>query len=291
MANGAVTTKLYIPHPTEPNCSIVGILEQLAPLNPTMGRKLALVLHGTMGHKDYLFQKRLALKLPIDSFRFDFRGNHETPGAWRQGALEEDLVDLSVVVEYLKANYGYVVDLVVGHSRGSLVGMRWVCTTEDGKNISGFVNASGRYRMHKILESPAAAAWKASFDEHGYHEWTVSVARKQVTVKIFPEDLEQFTKWDSSVVWDHFPSTVDALTIHGLADKTVPPYDALIYTRALSNRAPGTHTLHFVEDADHNFTGRQDQVVDAILDWWAARERGELKTGVWVEREGLKGKL
>jgi hypothetical protein len=74
------------------------------------------------------------------------------------------------------------------------------------------------------LESPAAAVWKASFDEHGYHEWTVSVARKQVTVKIFPEDLEQFTKWDPSIVWDHFPSTVDALTVHGLADKTVPPY-------------------------------------------------------------------
>jgi alpha-beta hydrolase superfamily lysophospholipase len=74
-------------------------------------------------------------------------GNHETPGTWRQGALEDDMVDLTVVVEYLKATYGYVIDLVVGHSRGSLVGMRWVCTSEDGKNISGFVNASGRYRM------------------------------------------------------------------------------------------------------------------------------------------------
>jgi len=140
-------------------------------------------------------------------------------------------------------------------------------------------------------ESPAAIVWKASFDEHGYHEWTVSVARKQVTVKIFPEDLEQFMKWDSSIVWDHFPPTVDALTIHGLADNTVSPYDALIYTQAFSNRTPGTHTLNFIEDADHNFTGRQDKVVDAIIDWWAARERGGLKTGVWVEHEGLRGKL
>lgn len=24
-------------------------------------------------HKDYLFQKRLAVRIPIDSFRFDFR--------------------------------------------------------------------------------------------------------------------------------------------------------------------------------------------------------------------------
>lgn len=75
-------------------------------------------------------------------------GNHETPGTWRQGALEDDLADITAVVDYLKATYGYVVDLVVGHSRGALVAFRWICTTEDGKNVSAFVNASGRYRMH-----------------------------------------------------------------------------------------------------------------------------------------------
>ena len=32
-------------------------------------------------------------------------------------------------------------------------------------------------------------------------------------------------------------------------------YDALIYARALTDRSPGTHNLHLVEDADHNFTG------------------------------------
>lgn len=66
-------------------------------------------------------------------------------------------------------------------------------------------------------------------------------------------------------------------------------YDAMIYARALSDRTPGTHSLNFVEDADHNFTGRQDEVVDAILEWWVTRQRGELKTGVWLE--GIRGKL
>ena len=66
-------------------------------------------------------------------------------------------------------------------------------------------------------------------------------------------------------------------------------YDALIYGRALANRTPGTHTLHLMEDADHNFTGRQDDVVDAIMQWWDVRQRGDLKTGIWVT--GIKGKL
>lgn len=32
-------------------------------------------------------------------------------------------------------------------------------------------------------------------------------------------------------------------------------YDATIYARTFGARAPGTHHLHLIEDADHNFTG------------------------------------
>jgi hypothetical protein len=58
--------------------------------------------------------------------------------------------------------------------------------------------------------------------------------------------------------------------------------DALIYARALSDRSPGTHSLHLMENADHNFTKRQDEVVNVIMDWWEARRRGALKTGIWL---------
>ena len=80
-------------------------------------------------------------------YRFTSSGNHETGGNWKQGALDEDLVDLQVVVDYLKQTYGYVIELLVGHSRGSIVAFRWISTTEDGRKVSAFVNASGRYRM------------------------------------------------------------------------------------------------------------------------------------------------
>lgn len=101
-----ISTKLDIPQPAE-NCTLVGVLERLEPNKPTHGRKIALVgpccasLHMTFrlrrrfcterwgenkpfhtpqddvdilcSHKDYLFQRRAALRLPLDSFRFDFR--------------------------------------------------------------------------------------------------------------------------------------------------------------------------------------------------------------------------
>lgn len=55
--------------------------------------------------------------------------------------------DLQAVVDHLKDEFGYVVDLVIGHSRGSIVGFRWIATSEDGKKAAAFVNVSGRYRM------------------------------------------------------------------------------------------------------------------------------------------------
>lgn len=63
------------------------------------------------------------------------------------GAFEEDIDDIVAAVAFLNSHFGYVVDLVVGHSRGSVAAMRWVCVTKEGQGVRAFVNASGRYRM------------------------------------------------------------------------------------------------------------------------------------------------
>lgn len=81
------------------------------------------------------------------------RGNHESGGQWRQGGISDDVEDLVTVVAYLRSTYGYEVDMVVGHSRGSIAGMHWLCTAEDGRRVRALVNVSGRYRMHVSLQS------------------------------------------------------------------------------------------------------------------------------------------
>lgn len=65
-------------------------------------------------------------------------------------------------------------------------------------------------------------AYKDEVATKGYYEWNVVVARKPIVQKIYPHDLEEFSRWNSGVVWDEFPSSIDVLTIHGLADRTVP---------------------------------------------------------------------
>ncbi|KAI9450219.1 Alpha/Beta hydrolase protein [Lactarius psammicola] len=276
--------KLTVQHPSEPGVSLAGILEQIEPSAPTRGRPIALILHGTMGHKDYLFQKALAARLPLDSFRFDFRGAHESGGTFRQGGIADDVEDVRVVVAYLTQEYGYKIDLLVGHSRGSIVSMRWLCTSDEGKHVSGFVNVSARYKMDVRSTEPPF-----KLNEHGYFDWKVTVAGRTVVTRITAEDLRAFASWDTSIVWKYFPSDIDVLTIHGMADKLVPPIDATIYARALGARVPGTHNLYFVENAGHNFTEVRGEVVDAILQWWDKRARGELTTGLW--QTGVPHKL
>jgi len=102
----------------------------------------------------FFFLSQLHLNHDADLLPFHLSGNHETGGIWKQGALDEDLVDLQAVVDYLKQTYGYVIELLVGHSRGSIIAFRWISTTEDGRKVSAFVNASGRYRMAVRVQYP-----------------------------------------------------------------------------------------------------------------------------------------
>ncbi|GJE97189.1 alpha/beta hydrolase [Phanerochaete sordida] len=273
------TTKHRIAHPKDPQSPLTGVLEQLSPDVPKKGRRIALLLHGTIGHKDYLFLKRLALRLPMDSFRFDFRGNFESPGPWRMGAFDNDVEDLEAVVAYLTSQLGYVIDLLVGHSRGVVTAFRWMCTAKEAAGVRGFVNVSGRYRMPLIYRTITDV--QDELDTKGWFIREATVARQPFAQKVTKADMEEFARFDTSLVWDRFPQRADVLSMHGLQDQTVPPYDAYIYARALGARSPGTHNLCLVEEADHNFTGLQDDVVATVLEWLRMLDNDMLKTGVW----------
>lgn len=119
------------------------------------------------------------------------------------------------------------------------------------------------------------ATYAPSFAERGYYDWHIKIAGKPFVGRIYPGDTEECMQWDTSPVWDHFPGHIDILTLHGLADVTVPPYvaivllifpsrlndniksrryDAVIWARAFGGRQGlGTHNLAFVENADHNY--------------------------------------
>ncbi|KAG9315683.1 hypothetical protein JVU11DRAFT_3329 [Chiua virens] len=298
------STKLHIPHPAG-DFTLVGVLEQLESSRPTNGRKIALV--GIQSILTWTPILRITRRSCMEQWDIKITCSRNgsrrrcplihldsTFGEITKAAASGDRGDLPTTSRTLWRSsltsgvpYGYEIHMLVGHSRGSVAGMYWLCTSEQGKGVSALVNVSGRYRMHRIYDG--VDAYKEQWATKGYFDWNVVVARKPVVQKIYPHDLEIFSRWNSAIVWDKFPSNIDVLTIHGLADRTVPVYDAVIYARAFGSRAPGTHNLHLIEDADHNFTGRQDEIVDCILEWLEAKRARSLVTGVF--KTGTRGKL
>ncbi len=94
-----------------------------------------------------------------------YSGCHEMSGTWQQDSLEDEVVNISAVVYYLEKTFGYQVDSIVRHSRVSIVAFCWLCTTEAGKKVSGFVNICGQYHMHMsfYLETLYLSLLRVSF--------------------------------------------------------------------------------------------------------------------------------
>ena len=82
----------------------------------------------------------------------NFRGNHETPAQFTYGDFDSDIADVEVVVKYLTSKHGYVVTMIVSHSKASMVTMRYLCTSKEvAANVRCFVNVAGRYRMVRSI--------------------------------------------------------------------------------------------------------------------------------------------
>ncbi|KAJ9479317.1 putative uncharacterized protein [Pseudozyma hubeiensis] len=245
----------------------------------TRGLKIAIILHGLLAHKDQIYHKQLARALPVDSFRFDFRANGETPGTWSMGNLADDVEDLVAVVDYLRTKLEYTVEIIIGHSRGGLDGFAWFAkhcpdSLPPSLRVPFFVGLSARFNMANIHERDPV--YLSAFAREGFFRWQARVAGQQKELHVYPEQVEQFAAWPTREIALAFPYHTDVLLIHGTADKSVPASDVASYGNILSgvHRRPGSCSIKLIDHADHLFRGFYPQVVEAIVEWLA--ERSEL---------------
>ncbi|PBK91051.1 hypothetical protein ARMGADRAFT_1082280 [Armillaria gallica] len=108
---------------------------------------------------------------------------------WPPNSLEQDTEDPHVVTEYLTTYFGYHIDLIVGHCCGTILVVRWLCTTGEGKTVSGFENVSSRYRMRGIYDSDEIKESNEGFVNDGFH-----FLNPKVKIKIYPEDIRKMEK-------------------------------------------------------------------------------------------------
>lgn len=62
------------------------------------------------------------------------------------GRLLNEQEDIQTVATYLSTQRSYKVVLVIAHSQANLGALKWVCTTEQGRAIEGYVMVSSRIR-------------------------------------------------------------------------------------------------------------------------------------------------
>lgn len=243
-------------------------------------RRIALILHGLLAHKNQCYHRQLAQALPIDSYRFDFRGNGDSTGDWTMGDLSNDVKDLASVIHHLHHREGYDLDLIVGHSRGSMISWMFLAKDENeleengGKSwLPNLVVASGRWQMDKVLET--YARFNEGFEKEGFYKWQITSAGKKREYIVYPKDLQDMAAFRTP---EHLVAKLstktDVLILHGTADKTVYEQDGHSFLAELNSnksRRPGSHQLQLIEGADHMYRGCTQPVVDKICAWYAER--------------------
>ncbi|CEP15548.1 hypothetical protein [Parasitella parasitica] len=241
--------------------AIVGILEEKPEIDAERPQpRVVLIVHGILGHKDYLFQRVLAQTLPITSFRFDFRGNGESGGSPGYCNILEDTDDIHTVAKYFE-DLGYEIYAVVGHSRGALSALKFATTCE--KPLPIVVNLSGRYKMNDNQLKTSRPEIGKALEEHGYFDWHVKQRDRIATVKVTQPE-------------------------------TVPPYNAAMFANKIPN-----HTLVLLPEGDHNFRGQFEEVTKVVVDFFAKHEHGNYQRALamgqttslviprWVDIDGV----
>lgn len=263
LSNGVCGT-IAIPHAVDHDDFL-----ELGYAPPT--NRMAIILHGQGGHRNYCYQKmvahKLAAELGVYSFRIDFRGCGDLadvadPKVGR--VLQLDVEDLQQAAEFAidarKNPLGrdFVLSAIISHSRGSLAMFLWAVGQQKLLDSPGsaskaifvpnLINCSLRYRSKTVLDRYPVKDTDFEFVNqrcfrHGKIQ-DVPITRTEL-YSLYDLDPTQFE--NLSPFWS-------VMSIYGNRDTIVPREDCAFYANAF-NRGPYTHHLEIIDHADHNFYG------------------------------------
>lgn len=232
--------------------------------------KVALILHGQGGHRNYCYQKllahQLAQKLGMYSLRIDFRGcgNSDDNEVEDDGrTLAQDIVDILSCCEFLRngdlnpVNINFTISTIVSHSRGGVAMFLWAME-QDNKSKSGdssdaiivpnLINASARFTSPTVLD-------RYPLHDNEFVEVPQLMLRhgKYQDVFIKKRELLDLAEADLSKL-NQLSLDTSVLSIYGLEDAIIPIVDSANFANVL-NRGHLSHQLELIPMADHNFYG------------------------------------
>lgn len=233
--------------------------------------KMALILHGQAGHRDYCYQKMLAHKMAAElglySLRIDFRGCGslaDCSDLTKGRILDQDVEDIQACAEFVldgKKNplgMDFMLLSIIAHSRGSVAMFLWAMQQDrllrSGESSSkaiivpNLVNCSLRFRSQTVylrynLYDDDFSVVPQMCLRHGKFQNVDVPAAELITLA--EADMDQIK--DLSMEWS-------VLSVYGLEDAIIPKEDCSYFANSL-NRGLYSHHLELIDGADHNFYG------------------------------------
>lgn len=228
-----------------------------------MGR-LVLMVHGSLSHKNAIYQPLLAERLGelgYSTIRIDFRGLGDSEGVLKP-AIGRTIAD---DVDDIKTIYRAVGDepicsklfgrtklrfySIVAHSRGTLAMLNFALQLENSY-IPLLVNCSGRFDGNGLMKR-ASAMNPGWLEKGGFYANTLRYGRiqelwipKTETLSVIQVDTKKYSSIsrESRIV-----------SVYGREDDVVPPVDA---ARSYASIFEGRHQLVYIQGAGHNFFGK-----------------------------------
>ncbi|QWU87317.1 hypothetical protein CA3LBN_001582 [Candidozyma haemuli] len=258
---GGISATIAVPHGVDSD----------DPRWATPTKRMVLILHGQMGHRDYCYQKILAHKLAayrgMYSLRIDFRGcgasdDCADPKVGR--VVESDLEDITRCMEFITnaslnpLGVSFVPSAIVAHSRGAVVMYLWALQQEallkngdperKAFNVPNLVSCSTRYNSLTMFEKEDIID-----DDFEFLEMRCLRHGKVQLVEVPRHELNSLIDADLTCVKD-LPANWSVLSVYGMEDEVVSANDGAQFSNLLS-RCRYSHHLELIENADHMFMG------------------------------------
>lgn len=257
-------TEVKVPVPGT-NLNLAGILQSTD--HPS--RRLAIICHGILGHKNYLFQPSIANTLAphMDTFRFDFRGNGDSEGQMGYSNWDDDKADIDAVITHFERQ-GYYIYALIGHSRGAISCLNYAATSEHVPMIPYIVSISSRFDMSDVKRKHGPETMDL-LEKQGHFDWHARTGGKDITLRVTKQHFDDFLNFDSAAV-AHIPSMTNILLIHGSEDNVVPIKDIATLQGHMSHVRT---TMRIITGADHNYRKHYNVLSEMVGDYFSAEGR------------------
>lgn len=242
--------KIILKNNSEENLS--GILQDAG------SNELVILCHGFRSSKESKTICHLGDALAskgISSFRFDFSGNGESEGNFEYGNYYKEVEDLRTVVRFFREQ-NRDVTAILGHSKGGNVVILYALKYKD---VYSIVNVAGRFDLKGGIKERLGEDFMERIRKDGFLDVKDKTGKMY---RVTEASLMERIGIDMQAACMSLDENCRVLTVHGSKDSTVPPSDAMEFSKLIRN-----HRLEIIEEADHRFSSHLFILSDIVVEF------------------------